>query len=109
MGLKQTTARHIAFVRCWIETTPHHKAYAEYAKGAVEGRDPPTHMVLENYHERLRVPVELWAACYVIPAQSEFDNRMYRWDFKRELRVLRGKSGQTPVVAKTQQETNDVA
>jgi len=83
--MKQRTAKSSAEVRCWIETTPHHQAQvegADYAKGT-----SPTHMVLNNHHQRLRVPWQVWADCFV-KAGSPFDARMYRWDHEAESAAL---------------------
>lgn len=83
--MKQFTARDVVTVRCWLETNPHHNA-ASTGEDA-DGR--PTHMELNNYHTKMRVPSELWRQCFVKPG-GEFDNRMYRWDHAAELRAHRG-------------------
>lgn len=71
--MKKRTAKTLDQVRAWIEATPHH--IGDWSEG--------THCLLKGHHEQLRVPIDIWNRCHVIPG-GRLDARMFRWDFNTE-------------------------
>jgi len=82
MRHKKMTANTVDEVRCWVETTAHHKAGWEFDK---DGQ--PSHLRLTGSHETLRIPVALKERCFLRGGDA-YDSRMYRWDHHAERRTL---------------------
>ena len=79
--MKQITVKRAVDALSWVDTNPHHIVGTEFheTKRDEDGREIPTHLYLQNYHEKLRVPVDLWrqVAKHIRPNKRPFDTRMY--------------------------------
>lgn len=66
----QKTAKTVADVLEWIETTEHHSASV---------CTEPGFLVLKGYHDKLRVPRAIWRkSTKCVRPGNRFDTRMYR-------------------------------
>lgn len=78
--MTQVTAKNIAQALKWMEENDHFKA---------DGTSG-THLVLSNYHDKIRIPLDLWKATGPLTKPGgKFDTRMYRPNFKGKLAIFR--------------------
>lgn len=74
--MRQKTAKTIEDALRWIHDNEHHKITRE------EGNfHRTTHIRLENYFERMRIPAAIWKIIgvrhWIFPNQRPYDTRMY--------------------------------